>query len=65
MFCCENSRSNLRIFAANLPRNLPGNLVAPGFNMAFVVGFGAAKLPAMRLQTSAFFFQLLDVTYGP
>lgn len=27
------------------------------FNMAFVVGFGAAKLPAMRLQTSAFFFQ--------
>lgn len=25
--------------------------------MAFVVGFGAAKLPAMRLQTSAFFFQ--------
>lgn len=27
------------------------------FSIAFVVGFGAAKLPAMRLQTSAFFFQ--------
>jgi hypothetical protein len=47
---------------AELPRNF-GNLVAPGFNMAFVVGFGAAKLPAMRLQTSAFFFQLLDLTW--
>ena len=25
--------------------------------MAFVIGFGAAKLPAMRLSTSPFFFR--------
>lgn len=42
------------------PPNWPGIYRSPwGFSIAFVVGFGAAKLPAMRLQTSAFFFQLL------